>query len=174
VPDLIAPTTLLRESWLAARNEWDRGVHQDGSGLDQDDDVDSAEGFAQWVARLHREADLAIPPAAGRVHATYWWITENGSYLGAITLRHALNDFLLQAGGHIGYSVRPSARRRGVATWALRSVLPKARALGLQRVLVTCNDTNLASARTIENAGGVLADVLDTELGRTRRYWINL
>jgi predicted acetyltransferase len=174
VPDLIAPTTRLRESWLTARSEWERGAHQDGSGLHADDDVDSAVGFARWVARLHREADLAIPPDAGRVHATYWWIAEDDSYLGAITLRHALNDFLLRAGGHIGYSVRPSARRRGLATWALRSVLPEARGLGLRRVLVTCNDENAASTRTIENAGGVLEDVRDTELGRTRRYWIDL
>jgi len=56
---------------------------------------------------------------------------------------------------------------------ALRS-LPEAQSLGLQRVLVTCDNTNLASARTIENAGGVLEDVLDTELGLTRRYWITL
>jgi predicted acetyltransferase len=56
----------------------------------------------------------------------------------------------------------------------LRSVLPEARALGLQKVLVTCHDDNLASARTIEKAGGVLEDVRDTELGLTRRYWIAL
>jgi predicted acetyltransferase len=174
MPELIAATTRLRESWLAARNEWGPGVHQAGSGLDADDDVDSADGFARWVTRLHREADPAIPPGAGRVRATYWWIVEGDSYLGAITLRHALNSLLLEAGGHIGYSVRPSERRRGVATWALRSVLPEARILGLERVLVTCDSTNLASARTIENAGGVLEDVRDTELGLMRRYWITL
>ncbi|HEY7325056.1 MAG TPA: GNAT family N-acetyltransferase [Streptosporangiaceae bacterium] len=174
MPDLVAPTTRLRQSWLTARDEWGRGEHQDGSGLHADDDVDSLEGFARWVTRLRREADPAIPPSAGRVHATYWWIAESDTYLGAITLRHALNDSLLRAGGHIGYSVRPTARRRGLATWALRSVLPEARSLGLQRVLVTCNDTNVASARTIENAGGVLEDVRHTELGQTRRYWITL
>ena len=174
MPELMTPTTSLRESWLAARSEWGRDVHQAGSGLRADDDVRSPEGFAQWVTRLHREADPAIPPTADRVHATYWWIVEDDSYLGAITLRHTLNDILLRAGGHIGYSVRPSARRRGVATWALRSVLPEARAVGLQRVLVTCDDTNLPSARTIEKAGGVLEDVRDTEVGRTRRYWITL
>jgi predicted acetyltransferase len=53
-------------------------------------------------------------------------------------------------------------------------VLPEARVLGLQRALVTCDDTNLPSARASENAGGVLEDVRDTELGRTRRYWITL
>ncbi|HYK69280.1 MAG TPA: GNAT family N-acetyltransferase [Streptosporangiaceae bacterium] len=174
MPELIAPTTRLRESWLAARNEWGLDADQAGSGLHPDDDVDSPEGFARWVARLHCEADRCIPPAAGRVHATYWWIADSDSYLGAITLRHALNDVLLRAGGHIGYGVRPSARRRGIATWALRSVLPEARSLGLQRVLVTCGDANLASARTIEKAGGVLEDVRDTGLGRTRRYWITL
>ncbi len=174
VPDLIAPTTRLRESWLAARDEWGRGEHQDGSGLRAGDDVDSPEGFALWVTRLRREADPAIPPGEGRVHATYWWIAESDIYLGAITLRHALTDFLVRAAGHIGYSVRPSERGRGLATWALRSVLPEARSLGLQRVLVTCDDTNVASARTIENAGGVLEDMRDTELGRTRRYWITL
>lgn len=174
MPELIPPSTRLRESWLAARSEWDHGEHQPGSGLHADDDIESREGFGRWVARLHGESDPAIPPGTGRVHATYWWISEGDTYLGAITLRHALNDFLLWAGGHIGYSVRPSARRRGLATWALRSVLPEARALGLQRVLVTCDDINLASARTIENAGGALEDVRDTELGRTRRYWITL
>jgi len=110
----------------------------------------------------------------GRVHATYWWIVEDDTYLGAISLRHTLNDFRLRAGGHIGYGIRPSARGRSLATWALRSVLPQARALGLEKVLVTCDDDNLASARTIEKAGGVLEDVRDTELGRTRRYWMTL
>jgi len=174
MPELIEPTTRLRESWLAARDEWGRGVHQAGSGLHADDDVDSTDGFAAWVSRLLREADQSIPAGDGRVHATYWWIAEDDSYLGAITLRHALNDFLLRAGGHVGYGVRPSARGRGLAAWALRSVLPHARALGLDRVLVTCEDSNLASARTIEKAGGVLEDVRETELGSTRRYWITL
>jgi len=174
VLELIAPATRLRETWLAARDEWPPGAHQDGAGLDLEDDIDSPEGFARWITRLGREADPAIPPGGGRVHATYWWIADGDTYLGAIALRHALNGVLLQAGGHIGYSVRPSARQRGIATWALRSVLPEARALGLQRVLLTCDDTNLPSARTIENAGGILEDVRESELGRIRRYWITL
>src|SRR5258708_27737269 len=159
MPELISPTTRLRDSWLASRDEWGRGTHQDGSGLHSDDEVDTFAGFTAWVERLCRQSDASIPVDEGRVHATYWWVAQDDTYLGAISLRHALNDFLLRAGGNIGYGIRPSARGRGLATWALRSVLPEARALGLERVLVTCDDHNLSSARTIEKADGALEDV---------------
>ncbi len=174
MPELITPTTELRGSWLEAREEWGRGVHQAGVGLRADDDVDSAAGFAAWVERLRRQSDESIPAGEGRVHATAWWIVEHGRYAGAISLRHRLNDFLLRAGGHIGYGLRPSARGHGLAAWALGAVLPLAAERGIDRLLITCADDNLASARTIERNGGILEDVRDTELGRTRRYWIPL
>ncbi|MFD9133151.1 GNAT family N-acetyltransferase [Streptomyces bottropensis] len=85
-----------------------------------------------------------------------------------------MRAFLLHRGGHIGYSIRPSARRRGLATWALGAVLPEACAPGLGRVLITCDDDNAASARTIERNGGVLEDVRTTDEGIKRRYWITL
>ncbi|MEV6597587.1 GNAT family N-acetyltransferase [Actinoplanes sp. NPDC051346] len=172
--ELITPTTRLHERWLAARDDWGRGVHQDGSGLRPDDEVDSAEGFAAFVGKLRRESDPAIPAAAGWVHCSYWWIVEDDEVLGSIALRHELNEFLLEAGGHIGYGVRPAARRRGLASRALAEVLPHARELGLDRVLLTCEVTNEGSRRTIERNGGVLEDVRDTALGRLRRYWITL
>ncbi len=174
MPRLIAPTSQLRASWLASRAEWGRATHQGGSGLGAEHDVDSPAGFEQWVRWLRQQGDTTVPVAAGRVHASYWWIADDDTYLGAISLRHELNDFLLEAGGHIGYGVRPSARRRGLATWALGEVLREAHVLGLPRVLITCDDSNVASARTIEANGGVLEDVRDTVLGRTRRYWIAL
>ncbi len=174
MPELVAPTVKLHASWLEARDEWGHGVHQDGAGLHADTDVDSAEGFAEWVAMLVRQADHSVPVAPDRVHANYWWIVEGDQYLGAISLRHELNDFLLDAGGHIGYGVRPSARGRGLATWAVAVVLDEARKLGLDRVLITCDDNNVASAKTIERSGGVLEDVRTTTLGLTRRYWVTL
>ncbi|GAB1641028.1 GNAT family N-acetyltransferase [Krasilnikovia sp. MM14-A1259] len=174
MPELITPTTRLHRAWLDARDDWGRGVHQDGSGLHPDDDVDSPDGFAAWVARLCRSADPAVEQEPGRVHCTYWWIVEDGTVLGAIALRHVLNDFLLRAGGHIGYGIRPAARRRGLAAFALGEVLRHAKQLGLDRVLITCNVDNEASRRTIERHGGVQEDVRDTELGRIRRYWITL
>lgn len=174
MPELTVPTTALREAWLESRDDWGRGVHQDGSGLRPEDEVDSSEDFAAYVARLLREGDVTVAPAEGRVHCTHRWITEDGRVLGAIALRHELNDFLLRAGGHIGYGIRPSARRRGLASWALALTLERAHGLGLDRVLITCVETNLASRRVIEKACGVLEDVSETELGLTRRYWIDL
>ncbi|KOY57052.1 MULTISPECIES: GNAT family N-acetyltransferase [unclassified Streptomyces] len=174
MPELILPSPRLHASWLAARGEWGPDAHMDGAGLGSDDDVDSAEGFAAWTERLHRYGDRTLPVEQGRVHATYWWIAEDDTYLGAIDLRHYLNGFLLDAGGHIGYGVRPSARGRGLAGWALREVLHEARIMGMDRVLLTCDPDNAGSVRTIERGGGVLEDVRETLIGPKRRYWIDL
>ncbi|MEU8465360.1 GNAT family N-acetyltransferase [Streptomyces sp. NPDC029003] len=174
MPELIAPTPRLHASWLRAQEEWGSEAHMDGAGPGYEDDVDSAEGFAAWTRRLHGYGDRTLPVEQGRVHASHWWIAEGDTYLGAIDLRHYLNGFLLDAAGHIGYGVRPSARGRGVATWALGAVLHEARILGMDRVLLTCDPDNEASVRTIERAGGVLEDVRDTLVGPKRRYWITL
>ncbi|MFI6462753.1 GNAT family N-acetyltransferase [Streptomyces sp. NPDC050538] len=137
-------------------------------------DLDSPEAFSAWVEQLHQQSDTSVAVGEGRVHATHWWIVEDDNYLGAIDLRHYLNAFLLDVGGHIGYSIRPSARRRGLATWALGAVLLKAPEFGLDRVLVTCDDDNVGSARSIERNGGVLEDIRTTDAGNKRRYWITL
>ncbi len=173
---LVAPTVRLHQSWLESRDEWGVGVHQAGSGLWRagDLDVETTEGFSDWLELLRRESDPTVPPEPGMVPATYWWIVEGDCYRGAITLRHSLNDFLLQEGGHIGYGIRPSARGRGLASWALGEVLGEARNRGLPRVLLTCDDDNVASARTIERYGGSLEDIRRTPAGLKRRYWIDL
>ena len=120
------------------------------------------------------ESDPATTVDHGRVHCTYRWIVERDRVPGGIALWHELDDVLLHVGGHIGYGIRRSARRRGLATWAVGRVLGEARALDLDRVLVVCEDGNTASARTIERQGGVLEDIRDTELGPARRCWIEL
>jgi predicted acetyltransferase len=173
MPDLIAPTTRLHAAWLEAHEEWGPGLHEDGFGLHPSDEVASPAGFAAWVARLADQSDPAKPVEAGRVHCTYRWIVEGGQVLGGIALRHELNDRLMQL-GHIGYGIRPSARRRGLATWALGRMLEEARGLGLSRVLIVCEAGNLASAKTIERHGGVLEDIRDTGYGLMRRYWLTI
>jgi predicted acetyltransferase len=171
MPELLAPAACLHLAWLEAHREWGPGAHEDGFGLCPADEVESPGGFAAWVARL--AAQSASSADDGRVHCTYRWIVEGGRVLGGIALRHELSDFVLQA-GHIGYGIRPSARRRGLATWALGQMLGRARDLGLDRVLLVCEAGNAASAKTIEHHGGVLEEVRDTGHATVRRYWIKI
>ncbi|MET8627825.1 GNAT family N-acetyltransferase [Kitasatospora sp. NPDC004669] len=84
-----------------------------------------------------------------------------------------LANYVLQF-GHIGYGIRPSSRRRGLASWALGRMLGEAPVLGLDRVLIVCEVDNIASVMTIERNGGVLEGVRDTEHGAVRRYWIKI
>jgi predicted acetyltransferase len=165
MPELVAPTIRLEVAWRDAHHEWGSGAHEDGFGLLRSDAVDSPTGFVAWVAWLTEESNPVAPLDSGRVRCTYRWIVERDQVLGGIALRHELNDVPLHAGGHIGYGVRPSARHRGLATWALGRMLDEARAIGLDRVLLVCADNNDASARTIERSGGVLEDIRPTELG---------
>lgn len=171
---LIAPTTDLHDSFLASHREW-AGAHQDGSGLTPAHDVESPEGFAAFVDELSRSEHTA--KGEGYVTCSFRWVVSDDGreYLGSVALRHELTEYLADRGGHIGYGIRPSARRRGLATFALREILPVARERGLERVLVTCDDDNVGSARTIEANGGVLEDVRTADDGtRYRRYWIAL
>ncbi len=173
MPELIAPTVLLHTAWLEAHAEWGPGLHEDGFGLSRSDEVDSPDGFAAWVARLTDQSDPAKPIDAGKHRCTYRWIVERDRVLGGIALRHGDSDYVRWA-GHIGYGIRPSARRCGWATWALGRMLDEARALGLDRVLAVCAVDNVASVKTIERCGGVFEGIRDTKFGPARRYWIEL
>lgn len=111
------------------------------------------------------------------VPTTYLVGVVDDQVVGRISLRHKLNDFLYQFGGHIGYAVVPHQRRRGYATEMLRQTLPIAVGLGLERVLLTCDEDNLASRRIIEQADGVFDGTAQSdEPGAVpkRRYWISL
>ena len=178
------PHARLRRSYLAAHDEF-AGEQRDGDGVwveapddggyagvawtrDELESDDGFERFVQW--RLDGALEYS-PRPTGHVPCTFLWVVDDTSpetYLGSISVRHELTPFLLEVGGHIGYSVRPSARRRGVATEALRLVLPHAAALGIDPALVTCDVDNVGSAAVIEANGGVLEDVR----GDKRRYWV--
>ncbi|WP_433393104.1 GNAT family N-acetyltransferase [Micromonospora sp. KLBMP9576] len=171
MPELILPTTRLHAAFSECRDDWGPGLHEDGFGLGADDDVESPEGFAAWVHARVRLVHPAGDPCPDERHGSPRWIVENGHVLGGIVLRHRFDDEI----GQIGYGVRPSARRRGLASWALGEMLTEARVvLGLDRVLIPCLADNIPSARTIERNGGVLEGIRDTEHGPVRRYWIVL
>lgn len=161
MPELVAPEAARHAAWLEAHREWGPGLHEDGFGIRAEDDVESADGFAAWVDRLTRAP------------ARLWWITEDDRVLGGIALRTSVADAVLVT-GHVGYGIRPSARGRGLAGWALGRVLPHARAAGLARLLLVCTDDNAASVRTIERHGGVLHEVVRDRDVAVRRYWIDL
>ncbi|MFC8039245.1 GNAT family N-acetyltransferase [Paenarthrobacter sp. NPDC057355] len=170
---LVAPDISFHQSFLESHAEWE-GAHQDGAGVFMAKDVTTSEGFAAWVQQL-RDAEY-VGENDGIVPCTYLWITEGPRYVGAIAFRHYLTPALLNSGGHIGYGVRPSDRGRGAASWALKNLCSQLEAREQpDRVLLTCDDANVASARTIERAGGVIEDTRTDETGRHfRRYWIDV
>ena len=88
----------------------------------------------------------------------YWLVRDGWMVLGKAGLRHQLNENLSHRGGHIGYCIRPTERRKGYGTLILKLTLEKAQQLGLNRVLVTCDTDNIASARIIQKNGGILQD----------------
>jgi len=127
------------------------------------------DGYTTWLAMLAEEADESVPPHPGRVKSSWFWILDDdGAWVGFLALRRSLNAALLETGGHIGYSIRPSRRGEGLAGRALADALVEASAIGLERVLITCDVENIASARTIERNGGRYED---SRSGK-RRYWV--
>ncbi len=116
-------------------------------------DEQPGEAWPDYVARLeHVRQGRGLAP--GRVPATFLVAEVEGRIVGRASVRHELNAWLAEVGGHIGYGVRPGARRRGHATEILRQALRVARAVGIEEALVICDGGNLASAATIEACGG--------------------
>jgi len=114
--------------------------------------------YAAWLAKIRNDIDLANTPEGRAPGYTYFYVRESDNEIvGMINIRLALaNDFLREQGGHIGYSIRPTQRRRGYATRMLREALAFCRTIGLHDFILTCNKSNPASAGVIENCGGVL------------------
>jgi predicted acetyltransferase len=132
--------------------------------------VEDPRVFAQLVEFLLDQRRAEAPRPRSYVPFTELWMAEGDEYLGRISLRHELNDLLFTWGGHIGYAVRPSARRRGLASAALLDMLEVCRERGLDPVLITCDVDNVGSRRTIEKAGGQYEDTREGKL----RYWVSV
>lgn len=151
--------------------------------LESGDSMDGAGGLRRlesgraWLDEVERFSRPETVPE-GKVLSTQFILVraEDERLLGMLQLRHYLNDYLETYAGHIGYSVRPSERRKGYAKRMLAMALPEARALGLARVMISCADDNEASRRTILANGGVYeSSVWEPDEHETlERYWIRL
>src|SRR6266487_3090498 len=167
---LTEPSTRYKEQFISAVQEFQR------EGCQQDYDVlRISADFEKFVQRLQEEKDRrSVSP--GFVPASTFWLIDDTEYIGRLSLRHELNDRLLKMGGHIGYEIRPSMRRQGYGQEILRLGLEKARALGLSRVLVTCDEDNIGSKKIIEHNGGQFENSVEVEGSPKKklRYWIDI
>ena len=114
-------------------------------------------------------------PQKGWVRDSVFFLldVDRDRLLGAVNIRHELNEHLLKCGGHIGDGIRPSERRKGYATEMIRLALLECKKLGIKRVLICCNKDNIGSKKSIINNGGVLEnEVLDDNGVIMQRYWI--
>lgn len=123
-------------------------------------------------------AELSIKePKDGKVPDSVFFLLDEDTdrLLGAVNIRHCLNDYLLQHGGHIGDGIRPSERRKGYATKMIALALEECRKLGIDKVLIVCDKDNIGSAKSIIKNGGVLENEILGEDGEIeQRYWITL
>ena len=145
------------------------GDSMDGSGMLRHSET--AEEYMDWCRKF---SDEALCPA-DKVPSTQYFGVVDGKIVGMIDLRHHINHPVLSVwGGHIGYSVRPDERRKGYASEMLRLVLERARARGMEKVMVTCDANNTGSEKTILKNGGIYEKCVDVDGEKIKRYWITL
>ena len=126
----------------------------------------------EWVKFVENtKYKETVTPGFVTAH-TFLAVNDTDKSVGVINARHELNDYLLNFGGHIGYSVRKSERRKGYGKKMLNYISEFLFSLGLEKVLITCDKKNIPSKRTIESCGGILENEIIEESRITLRYWI--
>ncbi|OWT50714.1 GNAT family N-acetyltransferase [Bacillus sp. K2I17] len=168
---LLTPTTDLQEEYLDFYNEWKNSgetmipwvISKDPSNFP---------AMIQELLDAHNGINL---PESWVPDSTYWLVTDENKIVGAVNIRHSLTEHLFNAGGHIGYGIRPSERRKGYATKLLELSLEKTKELNITKALVVCDEVNTASEKTILHNGGLRDDDFIEEDGNVvRRFWIEL
>lgn len=129
--------------------------------------------FEEWLESENNFHDNA-PKGLVNAH-TFFTYNGNDEIVGAVNIRHELNEHLLNFGGHIGYGINPKFRKKGIGTVQCKLALEKAKELGIKKALITCNKTNTGSAKIIEANGGVLENERTDSHGDVfKRYWVDV
>ena len=129
--------------------------------------------YEDWLEKI--QLDINIIANEDKVPASVFFGVHNGKIVGIIQIRHCLNDWLYKTYGNIGYGIRPTERRKGYATQMLALALIKCREFGMDKVLISCDKDNIASAKTILKNGGMLDNEFSDDDGMIiQRYWIDL
>lgn len=132
--------------------------------------------YEEWLEKILK-ASQGLDLQEGRVPSTEYFLMDDERIIGHLSIRHNVNtDFLRLYGGHIGYGVRPTERRKGYATIMLHLAIEKCKDLGLTDILISCKEDNIASARVIENNFGIQKDLIfiPEENTNFKKYWINI
>jgi predicted acetyltransferase len=174
---LVAPSLRHARSYLTALREGFRRGAQDRVSERRINQIEA--DFAAYIEVItHQAGSVRLPTGqvVPKVPFSVFWLVDGDEFIGETHVRHQLNDYLIKEGGHVGYGIRPARQRRGYGKLILALALDECRRIGLRRVLLTCLQDNLASARIIEANGGALENVIADPAGRgpLRRYWIAL
>ena len=128
-----------------------------------------------WFEELKKRSCEDTVPKGLVPSSTYLGIREKDNYIvGMIDIRHYLNEYLTQVGGHIGYGVRKTERNKGYAKQMLKLALEKCKELKIKKVLITCDEDNIASEKVILSANAKLEDIRNVDGENKKRFWIEL
>ncbi len=172
--ELVYPNIKYKDSYIDAVKEYQDENQGHGRYLELNLEKLKTD-FESYVEKLKSESN-GENLKSGYVQHTEFWLVDEDKYIGRVDIRHVLNDHLLKVGGHIGYDIRKSERNKGYGTQALKMALPFAKNLGLEKVLITCDSTNIGSRKIIESNGGIFENEIPGENGEPSklRFWIDL
>lgn len=168
---LVLPTPEYKEKIM----EYKREFIENGDSIDGSAGLKNAFTFEEWYSALCDNLKEETVREGLVPSTTYMAISiEDGRLIGMIDIRHRLNDYLLNYGGNIGYSIRKSERQKGYATEMLGLALKECEKMNIKRVLITCDKNNIASAKTMINNGAKLENEIPEGNRITQRYWVSL
>ena len=137
--------------------------------------LDRLSSIEDWLEELNKRSCEDTVPKGLVPSSTYLGIREKDNYIvGMIDIRHYLNEYLTQVGGHIGYGVRKTERNKGYAKQMLKLALEKCKELKIKKVLITCDEDNIASEKVILSANAKLEDIRNVDGENKKRFWIDL